>query len=344
MASRLVNMFVKNVAAVDKAANRRRFLVIKAEGATTFDEAMIGRRVHKVYEALGERYGALMETMESISRNENSSPYAIRSAIKAALGDFIESMSKAMPSLLSELGEDVEKAGRRISAGRMAKLKTLQKVLNEIITEGEKDMSDNKPDVGMLTKMGHGIAALFARASGADDATIANLEKAARGEDPNAVVTDPEVTTRLTKAEAEATALKKSNEELAKQVTKLQEEADLRKFAEEISGFNKLGLDPVKDAALLKSVEEKAGKESADRLREIFKAANAQANVANLFGEVGSSHPGSATVTAAEEVVQKMAELIKADDTLSKSDARDMVFTTNPDLYDRWRAETTVKV
>ena len=163
VASRLVNISIRNIAAVGAPANKRRWLVVKAAGpkienvskdeAMTFDDAMICRRLYKVYEALGERYGALMETIDSIRISNEPNKAA---AIKAALTGFMDSMKAAMPVMLADMDTDdgdTQKAGRKISGGRLAKLKTLHKVLSEIISEGEADMEKKTPDASYTRRL-----------------------------------------------------------------------------------------------------------------------------------------------------------------------------------------------
>lgn len=348
MATRLVNLFVKNVAAVDRAANKRTFLVMKGE-AMTYDEALMSRRLYKVYEALGERYGSLMETIESIRASDETNKGV---ALKAAITAFINDMKKDVPSILEGLDTDVEKAGKKISSVRMSKLKTLYKVLSDIIAEGEEDMTEKTAlDAGALSKMGHAIAAMFSKVAGADDATIAALEKAA-GVEPEV---NPEIAARLAKSEAdhaaqvakaaaENVALLARLEKAEAATAELREQAELRKFAEEVSGFTGIGMDPTKDAALLKSVTEKLPAEQAARFREILKAAVAQAAASKLFGEIGSSVSGVAAGSAAEDVQKAVGELMQKNDKLSVSDAQKAVFQANPGLYEKWRSETTLKV
>lgn len=322
--------------------------------AMTFDDAMMGRRLNKVYESIGERYGALIETMNSIRYGDGEDKAA---AIKAALMDFLASMKGAVPEILGMLEADVAKQGRKISAERMSRLKAMRDMLNGLIAEAEGDgPMDKQMDASVLAKLGHGIAALFGRAAGADEATVAELEKAAAGEKPPVV--SEEVKARFAKAETEGAELKKANDELklrvekaeaetakaAEEARKLRDEAELRKFAEEVAGYKDLGLDPAKDAALLKAVSETLPKEHADRIREIFKAALAQAQASSLFREVGSSGAGPAPESAAGEVEQKMAALVAKNATLTPEAARSAIFGAHPELYERWRRETSVRI
>lgn len=347
----------------DKAKARKKLDAAASEAgigkkgdAMTFDDAMMGRKLHKVYMALSEQYGALMETIQSIRESDDGNK---GSAIKAAITDFLNSMKTSIPRVLSGFDEDdddLEKAGKKISATRMAKLRMLHKTLGEIIAEGEAEMAEKKMDASVLTKLGSGIAALFGRAAGADDAIVAEFEKAAHGQTPEPVPAAVEAL--LAKSAAEAADLKKSNDELkarldkaeaattaaAEEAKKLRDEQDLRKFADEVAGWKDIGLDPAKDAALLKSIEDKVGKESADRVREIFRAQLAQKNASGLMREIGSSAAPLAADSAAAEIEQKIGALLQKNDKLDRSAAMNQVFSENPALYDRYRTEVLVKV
>lgn len=313
MATRLVKLFVKNVAAVDKAANRRQFLVVK-------DMGMMSEACPTCKAKAGE-------------------PCEKGCTGRMKKSDFD----------IEEFQAELTKAGKKISAARMSKLKALHQTLQEIISEqeGEDDMAEKnavKPDKTVLAKMGRSIAAMFGRAMGADEAEIKELEK---GDDQPDL--SPEVQNLLEKSHQTNVALVERlektegvNKTLAEEVQRLRDEADLRKFADEVNGFKDIGLDPTKDAALLKSVTEKLPKEHADRIREIFKSAAAASATAAMFEEIGKSTPGVRPGSVAEEVQSKVAEIVSKNDKISPDKAQTMVFQANPGLYERWRRETTI--
>lgn len=384
---RLVDLIVKNVSAVGKPANRRTFLVVKAakyggmkkcptcpsadsdapckacemekcgvEAAyshtqpTKFSDALFQRRVYTIYSTVGDYYGALMDTISGIKDNNEigDKPAAIKDAVKA----FISALGSAMPELLSDLSkseDELEKAGRKISADRMAKLKTAHQTLAAIIAEQEEaDMANEvikqAPDAGVLKSLGHSIAAMFGRAAGASEETVAELEKAATGNEPAPI--DPQVASRLEKAESEAKETKALLEKAAAETKKLRDEIELRKFADEISGYKDLGLDPTKDAALLKAVSETLTPEHAARIREIFKGAAAQRAASALMGEIGSAAPGAPAGSAAAEVDTLVSGLVAKSEnaTKTRSELMQQIFSERPDLYNKWRNETTVNV
>tara|TARA_Y100000310_G_scaffold98201_1_gene95943 strand:- start:30932 stop:31993 length:1062 start_codon:yes stop_codon:yes gene_type:complete len=353
MAHLLRKLKINRVDLVDKGSNPgahvrlfKRDEPIRKE-STTFDEAIMGRRLHKIYAALGDQWGALIETLDSIRQSDDANKGA---AIKGALNDFLGSVKQAIPSMLGALDDDMDKAGRKISASRMMRLRNLQKVLDDLIKEGEvmgepTKKADEKvaktPDASALRKMGNSFAAMFGRATGADETAIAELEKG--DADPWKDVPG-EVRARLEKAEAARVDEMKKAEALQKQVDDLREEQALRAFTEEVAGYQEIGLDPSKDAALLKSVTENLSEDHAKRIREIFKAAVAQAAASKLYGEVGSAGAGNLPGSVAEEVEQRIDAVIAKNDKIDREAARDRVFAVDQSLYERWRNETTVKV
>lgn len=323
--------------------------------AMTFDDAMMRRKARRIYEALGEQYGALMETLNSIQSSDDEDKMT---SMKQAMTDFADSVRTSMPKMIADIDEDddMEKAGRKISADRMAKLKIALKTLTDIIAEQEMDMAEKKVDASTMSKLGSRLAALFAPAMGADAETVTALEKAAAGTSeppiPDSVqAVLSKANDAIAKLEAanttQAAELKTNGEALVKaqaELAAMKEQADLRKFADEVAGYKEIGLDPAKDAQLLKSIDEKLPKEMADRIRELFKAQLAQKAAAGLMTEIGSSGAGPEPSSAVAQVETKMGELMAKTATLTAEAARSAVFTANPGLYERWRDETLVRI
>jgi hypothetical protein len=147
-ATRLANIDVRNVAIVKHPANRRKFLVLKADGSIaearpplTFDSALFGRKVQHVYAGLSEHYGALLETLESIRTGRDPHTGVL---VEAALDDFVEKLETAMPKLLAQI-DTADDA--RIVKGALAKLQKAHAVIGELIAQAEGGEED-----GMGTK------------------------------------------------------------------------------------------------------------------------------------------------------------------------------------------------
>lgn len=366
MARQLVKLLVKNIAAVGKPANKRSFLVVKSMDGVeaagqpsaqtpqlmTFGDALFQQRMRAVHEELGTQYSALMRALDSACCADVVDR---RAAVEAALSAFTESLDAAVPTMVDGLmdgppapptddgaGETppdyVEK-----SAARTAAVTHLRDALTASLLQGDTTMAEvTKPDAGALAKFGQSMAALFGRTMGADEATVVALEKAAAGEP---VVEIPvEVTTRLSKAEADNAALTERLSKAEAETTRLKNEADLRKFAEEIAGYKGIGLEPEKDAELLKSISEKLTPEQSTRVRELFKSAAAQAAVSGMFKEIGSKGDGPMAGSAAAEVEQRVADLVAKSAGTDRDAAVAEVFKADPALYAKYRAENSVKI
>lgn len=324
----------------------------------TFDDAMVGRKMHKVYAVLGDHYGALMETLNSIREGDESNKGA---AMKDALNAFLAAMKAAVPRVVAGLDDELEKAGAKISADRLARLKTARETLDSIIKEaemGETNKSEeqkNAPDATALGKLGNAIAAMFGKAAGADDATIAELEKAAgSGDEPL-----PEgVQAALAKSAAEASELKKANDALrerldkaeadakanAEVVAKMHEAQELATLRAEVMKYADIGMDPEKDAELLKAMSGALTPEQMTRVREVLASASsvAKSGAERLFKETGTSGAGANTAVA--EVEKRVSEAMSKSDKTDYAAAAAQVFNEDPALYKRYRAETSVKV
>src|SRR5690606_23870772 len=92
--------------------------------------------------------------------------------IRASLQQFVETIGNALPAWLS--GDTVEKAGRKISASRLERLRRCRKILDEIIAEAEGSTtniteSTDFDDGSVNTDLG-----------GGDDMTEAQIKEAIR--------------------------------------------------------------------------------------------------------------------------------------------------------------------
>lgn len=98
----LVDISIGEISAVDRPANRRRFLIVKREAeaqiqraeheAETFDDMMARRRVGHVVSALSEHYGALIDTLTSIANSDERGKAAL---VRAAIDNYLTSVKGA---------------------------------------------------------------------------------------------------------------------------------------------------------------------------------------------------------------------------------------------------------
>jgi hypothetical protein len=367
MATRLVKLEVKNVAAVGRPANKRKFLIVKsADMQKSWTTAEINDLPDSSFAVISAG-GKKDDDGKTVPRNLRHLPYKDASGkvdlphLRNALARMnqIDASPEEKARARAKLLAAAKEAGVGAAAEKSddpAVAEAYAEILELVKMEERKMTDQKKPDAKALSRLGHSIAALFGKAAGADDDTIKELEKQA-GDEPIVEIPDV-VKAALAKADADAAELRKSNEELkarldkaeattkaaSDEAAKLREEADLRKFADEVSGFKDVGLDPTKDATILKAVEEKVGKDAADRLREIFKAQLAQKNASGLMRELGSKGSTVTPDSAAAIVEAKIDEVLTKNDKLDRAAAMNQVFTADPGLYARYRQETNVRV
>lgn len=335
----LRNLRVHEVSGVDRPANKRVFLIVKAEDGTVdevdvermgemtsqpggapvpsddFSENLIKRRLYMVAMSIGELYGALMETLEGVSRTAGDG----LAEIETALRDYTAAVENAVPDLLARMGtalDEAQKRGAKISADRMRRLTTIQRILNEVLDEG-----GSKP---MQTE---------------------------KSETPPAPQPDVEVQKRLADLEA---LVKTQNEKLeaankraedAEAVAKAERDArELVQKAEYIkSDLPKLGLAD-SDAAVLLAVEKMLPADVATRVLGILKAANEQVATGKLFDEAGMSG-GKAATASDDPVIRFTAEVnTRVEKGMTREDAVADINKADPTLYDRYRAAVSLKV
>lgn len=202
-----------------------------------------------------------------------------------------------------------------------------------------------KPDAGALKRMASGIAALFGKTMGADEATLAELAAMEKGDPPPVPPISTELAARLAKSDEDNAALREELRKSNEAIQALRDAEAMRAYRDEAAQYREAGIDPEKDAALLKSVSETLPKEQADRLREILKSATEVAKTKDLFDERGRTSHGVPVVgSAVEKIQQRAAALVSKNDKLTMEDATSIVFREDPALYEAYRKETAVRV
>lgn len=105
----LVGLRVDEISAVDRPANRRRFLVVKQDDeagaealeheAETFDDMIARRRIGHVVSALSDYYGALIETLTSIANSDEGGKPTL---VRAAIDDYLGSLTGALDDVIAD--------------------------------------------------------------------------------------------------------------------------------------------------------------------------------------------------------------------------------------------------
>jgi hypothetical protein len=300
----------------------------------TFTEALMREKMDEVMEDLSDHVWALRSTLYGILASAATNKAEL---VSGALDQFKASAGGCVTQWLGD-GE-VEKAGRKISTERLARLKEMSETLSRLIAEAE------------------------AAPQGKREAADASLAKQARlsGAKPQegeGMPTQEEfdaVMKRLETLEGtagQATELKKqldetnaklasAEEKVAKAEETAQQEKDLRETQETIALAKRLGLNPDDDAAVIKALRSK-DPEGWTWVEKQLTALRAQVKAGHLFKTAGRDGTSEPLAGAEDEAFRRADELVAKDAKLSQNDALARVFRDDPALYRRYKSETSV--
>lgn len=234
-----------------------------------------------------------------------------------------------------ELAVELEKAGKKISAARMAKIKEMYRMLHDMIMEQEPE--DEKEET-----MKTDVKTLPADVQ----ELIADLQKKADAPNQDAIQKMVNDAVAKVKTEADA-AIKKAQDEAAAAAAATLVEKDARitkEYEGKVAVFKNL---PIKaeDAKIMKAVDEKLSKEDAARVWELLKGADEVLKSANIMHkQIGSAAGDSGSGDAVEKANEMADALVAKDAKLSKTDALAKVFKENPKLYDDYKQAVAVRV
>lgn len=264
---RLTNIRVKEVSLVDEAANLRRFIVVKRKGGQGMgkknaellkdDNTDVLKVSAEVKETLVNRGNEVIEKMKTLLENVDKIEIAKDGGdeVPGAIIEQFEEVVKAMPQFnsddeepedfgLAKAAEEIKKAGKKISANRLEKIKDAFSILSGLLEEFQGDSGGaattkgtTEPTTGhgggnnMTTgskdtetvKRSPGIAFTLAEAEVIKAREA--LEQAEESADATGIAKARE---SLTKAEADLKVAKESKAEADKaaEVEKAKEEAD----------------------------------------------------------------------------------------------------------------------
>lgn len=327
----LRNLRVEEVSGVDRPANKRTFLVIKMDDhevaepvaasmgdevplaqptpSPDFEENLIRRRLYLVGTEVYDRVGALMETLDGAVRAKTSTLKGIETAIM----DFAESVTACIPGLLARMGGDdvTTKIGAKISAERLRRLQTMQRILTEVLSEGGEKPMEGTPQTPVID------ATVAKRLADADEAIKKAQEREA------------ELLDRVTKAE--------------QAVETEREDRLVRKHADFIkSDLSALTMTDA-DATVLRAIEKHCPADVFARATTILKAASAQvAEAALLTRSIGKDGVPSAPKTGGSEFERAVDALVQKG--AKPEDAAAQISREQPELFDAYRAASSLKV
>lgn len=214
----------------------------------------------------------------------------------------------ALVDALSDESTEVAKSGRKISADRLSKLKSIHDTLTGII--GETDVAPDDPTGAVEKFMRTGDASAVAKALGGDNPVLVEILKSLRE--------------RTTTAETVAKAEK--------------DQRVLREIADTLDTYGNLSLNREKDTAVFKRLRETVSADDYARVHEILKGANALTTAS--FRAVGSDDTAVVDADGAMAEIEKRAsERVSKGVNKTHAEAIAAVAAEHPELYRRHRDE-----
>jgi len=283
-----------------------------------------------------------VKRVDLVDRGANPGAHVMLFKREGDMADPEGTDEQTIEALVSSLETSIAKGSRKISVGRLARLKhavelldgsalkEVRRLLKELVDEVEENMPDIKKVDGELLKMEDvekRITDAVAAATAAFTTQQTELQK---------------------KLEATDADLKKAREDVAKaqaDVKKAEDEKLIAQFTEIAKSLGDAGAK-AEDAAIFKAVAE-VSPEAWTRVKELLTAAGAQIKAGGLFDQKGSDRREGVQGTAVDKATTlAQAEIVKAATTppMSMSDALSKVFADNPALYSQYAQETAVKV
>jgi hypothetical protein len=305
--------------------------VVKEEPAPpTFTEALMREKMDEVMEDLSDHVWALRSTLYGVLASAATNKAAL---VSSALDQFKSHAGGCVTRWLSG-DEATAKAGRKISADRLTRLKAMSAELSRLIAEAEAAPQGLREGAdATLAKQG--------RLSGAkpiweEDADMPTQEEfdalKKRMEEFDGLKTQlDETNVKLATAEAK----------VAKAEETAQTEKELREAQENIGIAKRLGLNPDDDVPLIKTLRA-ACPEGWAWIEKKFTALQAQVKAGGLFKHAGRDGSREPAGYASDEAFQRAEALIEKDAKLGVDDALAKVFRDDPELYRRYHRESSV--
>lgn len=338
MPNKLVNMQIKEVSAVDKAANGRKFIIMKRDGPEggevkkMSDESIKDKLFNFVKGMFGDDDSAKDLNQVLLERNADEIMWDLTSAFRESVCSIIgdTSVTDKKTAVLNSLNQlfgalvdtGIVKSGKKISATRIETLKSIHDQLGGLISgaelNNEGDGKVAKNDVEFLK--GHPAGCMCQDCITKRDVLAKSAASAGASE---------EIVKRME-------TLEKRNQELEEQVKKSADESKTKEFITKAAGFSHLGIKADELGPVLKTISD-TNPEGYAKVEETLRAANEQVAKGALFAESGTDATGITEIT---KRVDSMAQEIMKRDGCTIEKARTKVYQENPELYTEYQKET----
>lgn len=352
-------------------------VVDDSEPPVMFDELDFLQDLDEFKEDLHDDLWLLYDSMISILLSTADDK---RGLLIETLGQFTDDITGEINEWVGAGGGDVakgrlfEKAGRKISAARMKTLKDLRDMLAKMIKDADGEIVTTKDADGAVvtTKDADGNNTIKGGAMKKADRTkvdkraldhldalgikeptedqVTSVYKALNITPPVEDVlknADPALRAVVEKLQAESAA-NKAAADTATLIAKGEQDARLqREYIAKAQTFKAVGFVADDDWKVVREITEKLSPESSDRLFQVLAAAGTAIEKSGLFATAGreGAPVASGTGKAGDEVVSKArAKVEKSGGKLDIAAAISEVEREEPELYQRYRTETQVKV
>lgn len=318
VATRLSNIKTVEVSLVEKAANKRRFLLFKSEDGVlkalseSAQNAVVGAlRILQDYrsELPGWLFSGLSDLVpfpEAITGGQSGE--ISKQDLSEEATQAVEGALRILQEYSDELPDDL--------LSRMAVLIEFPEVIEEPGMDGIPEGPTNEMEAIDMA---------------ADDIlknSLKDLPEGVRGQiealwkEQNTKVQDA-----LKKAETLEEALRKERDERRS-----------REFIEKAKGYDRLPVKPEELAELLKSLADKAP-EQFEQIEKLFSTVNEQIAESGLFDEIGSSGSNSTGGGAWAKIEAAAMGEVQKNAGITKADAVAKVLKEHPDLYNEYLTE-----
>lgn len=365
MKRKLVDIEIEHVAAVDRPANKRSFLIIKAQkkgdkikkdmpAPATFDQQLLMNQSEEILSDVSSQMSALYSTICGILCNAPD-PSQVDLLIEQAIDAFAMSCKDELDEYFGADADDTAKSGRKISAARLerlkaahAQLKAMHETVGTVIAEADPTYKNQQAQNGGLKKMltKEQIAALAPEVrveiealQAAAEAATAEIEtlKAAK---PDEV---PDIWKGVSKEVRDRfEALEKSNKEKDELLNKQLRDKEIAEWVVKAAQIPCLVGKPQDVGESLHALS-KSDAAKADALLQTLKAQGEAVRQGRLFNAIGNDLPGDNEDSAIAKVNALATAEMKADPKLSNDSAIEKVMKAHPELYGKYTEESRVK-
>lgn len=313
--------------------------------AVTFGEEKNKSRVRRVFDNVWWDYtNALRCSIESIITDATLDEAQKSDMINQTLDEFVATMSKTLTNATVQIAieNSIAKAGRKISAERLDRLKANRDELDSIIKEAEGCMDPDPNDPEVDPMMGtepeadpevdpegedEDMKIDKSKMTPSELAILADLEKRYSTEEPAATpaaVADP--VTKSNEIHPEVAA------ELAS-LKKFKEDAEHREMVSVAKKYEIIGKDPEELAKKLTELK-KSG--AYDDYVAVLDEQVGMVEKSGLFSEIGKRGSQSVDSDPWTQIEKKAEEIKKAKPDLTMTEAIDKACQENPDLVDQY--------